>query len=56
MRYTQQELNDAARADLLADIRSAEEQAGAGPYYPEKGITRESLLAYAEKCRRELAP
>lgn len=40
--------------DLEVDIRCAERQAEQGPFYPERGITRESLLAYAEKCRLEL--
>ena len=41
-------------ADLKSDIRQAEEQAKNGPFYPEKGITRESCLAYAEDCREKL--
>lgn len=48
--YTNDELADAWKADLLNDARCAAQQAESGPYYPEKGITRESLLAYAAKC------
>ena len=40
-------------ADWLADAEHAEKQASTGPYYPDKGITRESLLAYAAECRRQ---
>jgi hypothetical protein len=46
-------LDNAAVADLLADARAAEEQATTGPFYPERGITAESLRAYAAKCRAE---
>lgn len=49
--YTAEELAAAERADLLADAEYAEQQAVEGPYYPERGITRESLLAYAAECR-----
>lgn len=44
-------LDEAALADLIADAVAAEEQAVSGPFYPEKGITRISLLAYAAQCR-----
>lgn len=40
-----------ALADLIADAESSERQAARGPFFPEKGITRESLLAYARQCR-----
>lgn len=49
--YTREELDNAALWDLLNDAKNAEEQAADGPYYPEKGITKESLIAYAGKCR-----
>lgn len=52
MTYTKDELDNAALADLVCDARVAREQAENGPYYPAKGITKESLLAYAEKCER----
>lgn len=48
--YTPEELDNAAIADLLNDARCAREQAANGPYYPERNITQESLLAYAVKC------
>ena len=51
MKYTQKELDDAAIADQLADARHAEEQSLTGPFYPERGITAESLLDYAARCR-----
>jgi len=51
MKYTEQELDNAAIADQLADAEFAEKQAADGPYYPERGITRESLLTYAAQCR-----
>jgi len=52
-KYTEQEQIDFIKADLLNDARCAEEQAANGPFYPERNITRESLLAYAAKCRLE---
>ena len=51
--YTGQELKDAAIADLINDAIQAEDQAENGPFYLERGITKESLLAYAKKCRQE---
>lgn len=50
-RYTPEELDSFAIADLENDARCAEEQSQNGPFYPERGITAESLAAYAEKCR-----
>ena len=49
--YTRQELSETARRDLLNDAECAERQAEQGPFFPERGITRESLLAYAKECR-----
>jgi hypothetical protein len=49
------ELDNAAIRDLETDAVQAEEQAASGPYYPERGITAASLLAYAAKCRAEIA-
>jgi len=54
MKQTPAELDKAALRDLLVDAETAEQQADNGPFYPERGITRESLLAYAARCRREL--
>ena len=51
IRYTEQELDDFALRDLLSDAKCSEEQAINGPFYPERGITAESLNAYAAKCR-----
>jgi hypothetical protein len=51
MNYTAEELDDAALADLRSDAEQSERQANEGPFYPERGITAESLLAYAAKCR-----
>jgi hypothetical protein len=48
------DLDAAALADLRSDISSAETQAENGPYYPERGVTRETLLAYAAKCRAKV--
>ena len=51
MKYTPQQLDDAAIADMLIDARCADGQVIAGPFYPDRGITAESLRAYAAKCR-----
>lgn len=51
--YTMEELDAAAMADVIRDAEFAERQAINGPYYPERGISRESLLAYGAKCRIE---
>jgi len=51
--YTPKQLEEAWRADLLSDARCAREQAEVGPYYPDRGITREMLLAMAEENERE---
>ena len=52
--YTPEELEAAQRADYLADAEHAERQAADGPFFPERGITRESLLAYAAECRAKV--
>lgn len=52
-RYTPEELAEGWKADLLNDATCAEEQAQNGPFYPERGITKETLLAYAAKCRQD---
>lgn len=46
---------DAWRSDLLADAVFAETQAADGPFYPDRGITAETLLAYAAECRAKAA-
>ena len=48
---TMPELDQDALRDLLRDARHAYRQARSGPYYPERGITRETLRAYADDCR-----
>ena len=53
--YTQEELDSAALRDLLSDATASEEQAAIGPYYPDRGVTAESLLAYAADCRKRAA-
>ena len=53
--YTPDELAAFERADRLADIEFAEHQAHHGPYFPERGITRDSLLDYVTKARALLA-
>ena len=54
-KYTPEELEAARVADLLNDARCADDQAASGPYYPEKGITQESLTRYAADCRQKAA-
>lgn len=44
-------LDEAALLDLLSDAEQSERQAESGPFWPERGITRDSLLAYAARCR-----
>ncbi len=51
--YTPDEIANAWKADLLNDAKHSEAQAENGPYYPKRGITKESLLEYAAKCRKE---
>jgi len=41
-------------ADLQSEIENATTQAEQGPYFPERGITKESLLSYAESCKAQL--
>jgi len=49
--YSEAEQVQMIKDDLLRDAAHSEDQAENGPYYPEQGITRESLLVYAEECR-----
>lgn len=51
MKYSPEDLDNAALLDLLSDAEQSERQAANGPFYPERGITAESCLAYAAKCR-----
>ncbi|HCJ52976.1 MAG TPA: hypothetical protein DHV25_04650 [Candidatus Kerfeldbacteria bacterium] len=50
-KYSSSQLDRFALRDLMSDAKIAEGQAKTGPYYPEKGITKASLLAYAKSCR-----
>lgn len=52
--YSISELDRFALDDLIIDLENALKQAANGPYFPEKGITKESLRAYAEKCRKDI--
>jgi hypothetical protein len=54
-RYTPSELDDAALRDLLSDAEGAERQAKEGPFYPSRGVTAESMQAYAASCRAKIA-
>jgi hypothetical protein len=51
MHYTADELENAALRDLLTDADSSERQAIDGPFFPDRGITSETLKAYAAECR-----
>jgi hypothetical protein len=53
MKYTTEQLAEAWRADLMSDARSNRDQAENGPYYPDRGITRENLLKWAEENERQ---
>lgn len=53
-RYTTEELDAAALEDLRVDAEQADEQAANGPYFPERGITAESLRRYAQECRERI--
>lgn len=55
MKYTPDEQVDYIIRDLQADIDHAERQAEHGPLFPELGITAESLRAYAQQCREQVA-
>ena len=52
-RYTPEELAEAWKMDLINDAICSERQAENGPFYPERGITRETCLQYAAKCREQ---
>jgi hypothetical protein len=52
--YTADELDHWAIRDLEADVEQSEQQAVNGPFFPDRGITAESLLAYAAKCRAKI--
>ena len=40
--------------DLRNDIACAERQAAHGPYYPDRGITADSLRQSADHCRNQI--
>jgi hypothetical protein len=52
--YTDFEQRKFLVQDLTIDAECAEKQAANGPFYPESGITEESLLAYARECREKV--
>ena len=52
--YTREELDSFALQDLRSDAEQSERQAVDGPFYPDRGITAESLRAYAAKCRAQM--
>lgn len=54
MTYTTAELDNHAIRDLVNDAECSERQANEGPFWPERGITRESCLEYAAKCRAKI--
>lgn len=49
--YTEEQQIAFLKSDLINDAECAERQAERGPYFPDKNITRETLLAYAADCR-----
>ena len=49
--YSRKELERLFVKDLIGDAEQSEKQASFGPFYPERGITKESLLNYALECR-----
>ena len=51
--YTRKQLEDFLVRDLLNDAEQSEKQAETGPFFPERGITKESLLDYAAECRKQ---
>lgn len=51
--YTPEELATHWKNDQLNDARCAREQAANGPFYPHLGVTKESLLKYAEDCEAQ---
>jgi hypothetical protein len=53
MIHTRSDLVEAWRLDLIADAEQAEDQAVNGPFYPESGVTRDMLTAYAAECRQK---
>lgn len=52
-KYTPEELAAAWKADLLNDARQCREQAANGPFYVEKGITKDNLLLWAAQYEME---
>lgn len=41
------------RSDLVNDARCCREQSENGPYFPDRGVTRENLLKWAEFYERK---
>jgi len=53
IRYTPDELIRMAAQDQISDAEFAEHQAQHGPFFPERGLTKESLIDYAAHCRAQ---
>lgn len=51
IKYTEEELDQAAARDIENDIDCNYRQAEEGPFYPERGITKESLIESAERLK-----
>ena len=49
--YTPRQLDNHAMNDLLNDAKQSEAQSINGPFFPELGITADSLKRYAAECR-----
>ena len=49
--YTSAELDAFAIDDLIIDMQNSLNQSANGPFYPDIGVTAESLREYAEQCR-----
>jgi hypothetical protein len=54
MHYTMKELDAFAIDDLMRDMQHALNQSESGPFYPDKGITKEYLRSYAEELRGKI--
>lgn len=52
--YSKEELDQMALRDLMIDAEVSRKQSIYGPFYPERGITSESLMLYAKKCEEKI--
>lgn len=55
VKYTPEEQFSAVIDDLQRDIQHAEDQATHGPWFPDTDITPDTLRAYAQHCREQIA-